>query len=488
MAAVIGTLMVASSAPAQSTSASLPPASGASNTAASEKQREWASAIVAQARDVMRTHLRDGRTRGFPLPATPLGPAKGNNLFPYGWMVHDRGGKYASLYDISESTVQQFNLVFHGRAVVMPFGGALGAGGLPYAGYAPDSKHWIVVPFAYLQANESPVAGVSGQVAVKAPVAAAATTSSAATTAGSGGGAVPELVSASERGRIAVGLPLDPAELERRGVYWTDSWLGMAVLYATTDMTKVHGAMDNLIDDFLRNENHGNSPAKIELQRLREKCAHTSETFAKQDCLRNLNRAFSTFGRAVIESRQLHVFVEAMTSWDERDRRVVSKVMGSLPDSGCDPGSVCMRVGPYGAGWNVVCYRLDKPLPQQLSFSMPEDEARALSRRAGDIRDLRHVSFALEVTSPVSALPSPRMCTRPIDKVVAEGRARVRSEVMWNSAQAHLVRESNSAPAAVTAGAAAATTTRSGAGEVRPLSAVAVPSTAPAPRIKIDAK
>jgi hypothetical protein len=412
MATGVVTLLIAASAAAQGPSGS--PSLGMANSvtaAANATQREWAAAIVSQAREVMRAHLAEGRTQGFPLPQPPLGPATGNPTFPYGWMVFDRGGKYVGLHDVSESTVHQFNLVFQGRATVMSFGGALGAGGKPYGGFANDSKHWIIVPFAYLQSQDNAPSGVKVPPAPGAAVPVApATTASPMTTATDTVGATSPDIPVAERGRISIGLPLNPMELERRSLYWTDIWLGMSVLYASTDMTKVHGALDNLLDRFLRYENHRNSPEKLALQRRREKCENTTETFARKDCVLGLNGAFAAFGRSVIETRQLLVFAEGLSSWDERNHQVVSKVMGAAPDSTCDLGSVCMRVGPYGAGWNVVCYRLDKPLPQQMTFAMSDDEARALSRRSGDIGDLRVFAFGLGVTAPVSVLPTPRMC------------------------------------------------------------------------------
>jgi hypothetical protein len=404
-------------------------------------------------------------------------------------MVHDRGGKYAALYDISESAVEQFNLVFQGRSTVLPFGGG---GGKPYGGFANDSKYWIIVPFSYLQAQDTAAAAVKAQPAAgpATPTAPAAMASPVATAANAVGVAAPDSLPPAARGRIEVGLPLNPVELERRGLYWADSWLAISVLHASTDMTNVHGAMDNLLDPFLRYQSHRNSPAKVALERHREKCRNTAETFARKDCVQDLNNAFAAFGRSVIESRQLLAFAEGLSSWDERNRQVVSKVMGVAPDSTCDLGSVCMRVGPYGAGWNVVCYRLDQPLPQQMTFAMSDDEVRALSRRSGDIGDLRVFSFVLGVTSPLSVLSAPRMCTRSADKVVAEGRASLRSEVLWNQAQAQLVREASKAPATGTApGSAPATATRTGAGEVQSLAPVAVPSAAPMPpRVKIEAK
>jgi hypothetical protein len=109
--------------------------------------------VVEQAKQVMQISLTQGRTQGFASPTPPLGPVTGSRQFPYGWMVHDRGGKYVALYDVSEQTVRTFNLALHGQASVMQFGGAMSAGGRPYAGYSADAKHWILLPFVYLQAN-----------------------------------------------------------------------------------------------------------------------------------------------------------------------------------------------------------------------------------------------------------------------------------------------------------------------------------------------
>jgi Zn-dependent protease with chaperone function len=124
-----------------------------SKTSVSSATAVVVTELVEQAKQVMQSNLAQGKTNDFALPSRRLGPATGNQRFPYGFMVGDVGGKYVALYDVSEQTVRDFNQAVHQEPKVMMFAGAQGAGGKPYAGYSPDSKFWILLPFAYLRAN-----------------------------------------------------------------------------------------------------------------------------------------------------------------------------------------------------------------------------------------------------------------------------------------------------------------------------------------------
>lgn len=118
----------------------------------SSNDQQLGNEIINDAREIKNLWLSAGGKASFPRPDPALGPATGNRDFPFGWQVHDRGGRYLALYDVHESVVRAFNRAIHGKDVVFPFGGANAFDDRrPYGGYAEDSKYWIVVPFAWLE-------------------------------------------------------------------------------------------------------------------------------------------------------------------------------------------------------------------------------------------------------------------------------------------------------------------------------------------------
>lgn len=416
--------------------ASLPPAAWGSPDDMADAA--LVRSIVTQARDAA-DRYKAGQPPDTIVPPAGLGPATGNRQFPFGWRVHDRNGLYASLYDVHEAVVRRFNRVLYGEAKSFNFGGANGpAAGRPYGGFAVDSKHWIIVPLAWLDTDEAHRLGTAAELGTGAEQ------------------------SATPR-EIAVGMPARVEELEAHGVPRLDDVLALSLLYSATDMRAVHGATDNLARRLT--EVRSQSAAHTRLIDNARRCADTRETFARKDCVDALIAEVEALGRSAASSKRLAVNAGVSTRWDEQGRRLLSRVqgldIGTIGPGGCEPSRLCVAVGPYNSFGlqNMVCWRLDAPLPQQLTFPMTEAEARELSQRSGDLAAIGSATFIYSVTEPLKVLPQPRMCGASKNKVVAEGAAMRSADLLWNRQALQFVRavQPKEAPMSVTGKSAKAT-------------------------------
>jgi hypothetical protein len=414
-------LAAPATAPAMVPVAATPAPAVVAPAAGSTADAALANQILAMAREVARLHLADPTRTQFPAPPATLGPATRNLAFPFGWRVQDGGGKFAALYDVHESVVRSFNRAVHGSDTVFRYRGA-GAfpGGRPYGGFANDSKHWILVPFSGLD--------LMAEIATARPV---------------------------TEGDSLVGLLLNQDLLEARGIFTIDDIAAIGVLYGAADLSGMHGADANLLDQFVLYHQHANASSKSRLLTLRQECSEVQETFARKDCLTRLRTEYEAYGRKIAAGRLLSFYGDAQTRWDDSRKRVevenIRVRAGSGDHAGCMEGAICVRVGPYGPGGNnVICYHVDRMPANRISLPMPEAEARDLSRRAGDISNLRGVSFLYEVTEPIRLRSDYRMCTGKWsrDKIMAEGRARLAGELLWGPQRSEYARRTTAAPAA----------------------------------------
>jgi hypothetical protein len=82
---------------------------------------------------------------------TDIGPFdnKQQGVFSYGWKEFERNGvKYMQLSNVKPEVAKTFNKELLGNDTIKSY--VPPVTGVPYAGYATDSKYFIIVPHAFL--------------------------------------------------------------------------------------------------------------------------------------------------------------------------------------------------------------------------------------------------------------------------------------------------------------------------------------------------
>ena len=81
-----------------------------------------------------------------------VGPHDKNQkgIFQYGWKVFERDGvKYLQLSNVKPEVAKTFNQQILGKNEIMSFKPPTNH--VPYAGYAPDAKYFVIVPIKFLE-------------------------------------------------------------------------------------------------------------------------------------------------------------------------------------------------------------------------------------------------------------------------------------------------------------------------------------------------
>lgn len=255
---------------------------------------------------------------------------------------------------------------------------------------------------------------------------------------------------ASAQPHALVGTPSSAEAFEARNIYLLDDISATALLYGVNDMRSMHGADKNLLEDYMRTFQFADTAAKQRLLKARERCADVTETFARKDCLQSLVAEFEGYGRKVAKAAFLGVPGRvAVSNWDEGRKQIVSAPIqfsfGSMTNNWCEKASICLNVGPYGNGSNMLCYAVEgaDPSLRSMSFPLSEQEARSLSQRIGGIGELRNVTLLYEVLQPAKLRDGYRMCTLPgatRNKIMAEGKVRASLAVLWGPTQLEIVK------------------------------------------------
>jgi hypothetical protein len=366
-----------------------------------KKDSEMASAIVAQAQELL-AGIRNGKA---PLltPNSAWGPAKYKQISrSFGWNVEVVDGvQLLVLSDVHQAVAWSFNRAILGQDTVYAWRGlGQGADSWPYGNFRNDWGNNIVFPFSWLDSQRREIQRLNSSK--NAPL-------------------------------DLVGIPNNSNAVSRLNLVWFDWFGALATTHALLDMTKSQGGLENLLNNRLENLQLTGGKTRNEFMAVRKRCNETTETFAKRDCLGELDLAFADYGRKLIAGKQF--MVHALTrdlNWNMQSQRLESGVMG-LHGEFCDPNTVCEGIGPYGSGGLfLVCYRLDESLPNKLSFPMKEPEVRELSQRSGDLRDLQHIGYVIKITQDAKVNESPKMCSQGKNKILIEGRGVLTAKVLWN--------------------------------------------------------
>lgn len=375
-----------------------------------------------QALEVLALYQAGSPASSFPMPNKDLGPDSGNKRFPFGWAIYKRGEEYLQLSDVHEAVVRDFNQALHGRAEPFKFQGpAAFPDGKPYGVYAADSKYSLVFPVRWLvvKAIDPPVQSVS-TLHAKRPT-------------------------SLDTPQSIVGLAYQQDLLESLGVFTLDDMIATGVFYNLKEVGSIHGAGENLLTRFLQNHQHKKATSKTNLLNLQRKCTDTRETFARKDCAEQLKSTFNLYGQSITKAKYLSVIGSAFTTWDDTRKRIdiqrINYRFGNESGNVCLKDAICLGLGSYGpAGNNLICYHLDKSIPNQMYIPLTDTQARTLSESAGGIDQLRTVSAFLQVTGPIKLLSGPKMCTeRSNNKILAEGTATIKQMVLWSSNKAEYV-------------------------------------------------
>jgi hypothetical protein len=366
-----------------------------------KKDTEMAFAIVAQGQEIL-AGIRNGKATSL-TPGSSWGPARYKQISKsFGWSVEVIDGvQLLVLSDVHQAVAWSFNRAIHGLDTVYSWRGVgQGAESRPYGNFRSDWGNNIVFPFSWLDVQKRETQRLNA--AKNSPL-------------------------------DLVGIPNDSNAISKLNLVWFDWFGSLATTHALLDMTKSSGGLENLLNDRLDNLQFPGGKTINELIAVRQRCRETTETFAKRDCLGELDLAFADYGRRLIAGKQFMVHAHTRDiNWNMQTQRLESNTMG-LHGEGCDPKAVCEGIGPYGnGGLFLVCYRLDEPLPNKLSFPMKEAEARDLSQRSGDLRNLQHIGFVIKVTQDAKVNDSPQMCSESKNKILIEGRGVLTAKVLWN--------------------------------------------------------
>ena len=238
---------------------------------------------------------------------------------------------------------------------------------------------------------------------------------------------------AAPRTQSIVGLPNDLDALETYGVFTLDNITAASILYSSKDMRDEPGAAQNLWDGPFTYGQFSKTAEKKIIQSERQKCGKIRQEFARKDCLVNLMSMFSAYGKKINKGQYINIPHRGIVEWDDA-RKQISLSNSSVAEMTCNKDAVCLSVGSYGAGNNMLCYQLDATAPSDWGIPLDEGAARDLSQRAGGsgIRGLKPSVF-LQVTEVPKALPEARMCADGRSgKVVAEGKAILKYQVLWS--------------------------------------------------------
>ena len=366
-----------------------------------KKDSEMASAIVAQAQEIL-AGIRNGKAPSL-TPGSSWGPARYKQISkPFGWSVEVIDGvQLLVLSDVHQAVAWSFNRAILGLDLVYAWHGVgQGAEGWPYGNFRTDWGNNIVLPFSWLDSQRRETQRLNA--AKNAPL-------------------------------DLLGIPNDSNSRSKLNLVWFDWFGALATTHGLLDMTKSPGGLENLLNYRLDSLQFPGGKTVNELMAVRKRCSESSESFAKRDCLGELDLAFADYGRRLIGGKQF--MVNALTrdlNWNMQTQRLESNTMG-LHGEVCDPKAVCEGIGPYGkGGLFLVCYRLDEPLPNKLSFPMKEAEARELAQRSGDLRSLQQIGYVIKVTQDAKVNDSPQMCTESKNKILIEGRGVLTAKVLWN--------------------------------------------------------
>jgi hypothetical protein len=367
----------------------------------SKKDSAIASGIVAQAQDLLAA-VRSGRS-SLVTPDASWGPARYKQISrSFGWQSEVVDGvEFLVLSDVHQTVAWSFNRAVLGLDLVYPWHGVgRNVNGLPYGNFRTDWGNNIVLPFEWLDSQKREAKRQAD----------------------------------AKNGLLDwTGIPNDFNALSRLNLVWFDWFSSLATTHALLDMKQSPGGLENLLSYRLDSLQFPGSKTVNELMAVRKRCNETLETFARRDCLEELDLAFADYGRRLIAGKQLMVHGDARDpNWNSQTQQLEVNSVG-LHGEWCAQDMVCEGIGPYGrGGLYLVCYRLDEPLPKKLAFPLKEQEARELSLRSGDIRSLQHVGFVIKVTQDAKAYDSPKMCQEGKNKILIEGRGSLTAKVLWN--------------------------------------------------------
>jgi hypothetical protein len=400
-AGMAGATEIGQSANAGASKAGSPAEKYAATLERNKKDAAIASGIVAQAQDLLAA-VRSGKAA----PVTPdasWGPARYKQISrSFGWQSEVVDGvEFLVLSDVHQAVAFSFNRAILGLDLVYPWHGVgRDVNGLPYGNFRTDWGNNIVLPFEWLDTQKREA---KRQADAKSGL------------------------------LDLTGIPNDFNALAKLNLVWFDWFSSLATTHALLDMKQSPGGLENLLNYRLDSLQFPGNKTVNELMAGRRRCNETQETFARRDCLEELDLAFADYGRRLIAGKQLMVHGDARNpTWNTQTQRLEYSSVG-LHGEWCEPDLVCEGIGPYGrGGLYLVCYRLDEALPKKISFPLKEQEARELSRRAGDMGYLQHVGFVVKITQDAKAYDSPKMCRDTKDKILIEGRGSVVAKVLWN--------------------------------------------------------